>query len=262
MLLRRLAVLLASLALLAPAACRQHESGASKGDGSPLGSVAAPAPRPPPISRSCTRPTCAVAHFLTHRGKVGWRDGRPCVDRVKLEGPPVLQFDAGDLLPPTDEDVPASEGGRERRVHVLLASYRRMGVDAMTLGELELDLGVEGLRSAISNVGKEFPAIVAANVLGPDGAPSFAADQLLKAGDTAVGVFGIVEAPASTGGDGGHAAVHTADAAEAARAAVQSLRARGARLVVGLFHVAGGLARTREILDGCPRNRRHRVGSR
>src|SRR4051794_14313468 len=167
MLPRRLAVLLASFALLAPAACRQHESGASKGDGSPLGSAAAAAPRPPAdltILYSADVRGRALSDAsgqggLARRGTLG--------DRVKLEGPPVLQFDAGDLLPPTDEDVPASEGGRERRVHVLLASYRRMGVDAMTLGELELDLGVEGLRSAINNVGKEFPAIVAANVLGP-----------------------------------------------------------------------------------------------
>ena len=33
----------------------------------------------------------------------------------------------------------------------------------------------------------------------------------------------------------------------AARAAVHALRARGARVIVGLFHVAGGLARAREI---------------
>jgi hypothetical protein len=43
--------------------------------------------------------------------------------------------------------------------------------------------------------------------------------------------------------------VTVTDPAGAARAAVASLRAKGARVVVGLFHLAGGLTRARQIAD-------------
>ena len=43
--------------------------------------------------------------------------------------------------------------------------------------------------------------------------------------------------------------VTVTDAAVAARGAVQSLRAQGARVIVGLFHVAGGRSRAKAIAD-------------
>src|SRR5580704_11466482 len=106
------------------------------------------------------------------------------VDRIRLEGPGLVQVDAGNLFPAGDgEDV-------ERKARVVLAAYRRMGVEAITVGEHDMDLGPEKLRSMARAAGV---SIVATNLVDGAGARVFEADRLIQAGKSVVGVFGIVE---------------------------------------------------------------------
>jgi hypothetical protein len=161
------------------------------------------------------------------------------VDRVRLEGPGLVQVDAGDLFPLGEAASVA------RRARVLLASYARMGVDAMTVGEREIAFGPAALTAMARAAGVP---IVAANLVDGSGAPVFEPDRLIEAGKALVGVFGIVEpAPEVSAAWSGQWGVTTRDPVAATRTAVASLRARGARLIVALFNGAGGARRAREI---------------
>lgn len=169
------------------------------------------------------------------------------IDRIRLEGRPVVQLDAGDLLAGSadDDDTPATAYERERRTAIVLTAYARMGIDVVTLGERDLGLGAGPLKAAIKTAKL---SVVAANLLGKDDQHPFPVDQLVDAGGISIGVFGILDLPTERAPDLRRLGFHTTDATDAVRASAQSLRARGARLVVGLFHVTGGLARTKEIL--------------
>jgi hypothetical protein len=170
------------------------------------------------------------------------------IDRTRLATPSLVQLDGGDFAP-SAEDEPGLDGvaARGERAEIVMQAYRRMGVDAITVGERDLDLGVATLKT-IS--GKAKVSVVAANLMDSDGRPLFAPEKLLQAGTSTLGVFGILEMPRGTWIS--PPGVTVADAVAAARAAVASLRAQGARPVVGLFHVAGGLERARQIADAVP----------
>lgn len=170
------------------------------------------------------------------------------VDRVRLSARALVQVDAGDVAPSPKDDPALADGpAREARARLALRAYRRMGVDAITAGERDLALGADRWR-ALCDEGKV--PVVAANVVGADGRLMFPASRLVRAGPNAVGVFGVLEMP--SGGWTAPPGVTVTDAPAAARAAVQSLRAQGARLIVGLFHVAGGAARAKEIAAAAP----------
>jgi Cytochrome c554 and c-prime len=161
------------------------------------------------------------------------------VDRVRLEVPAVVQVDAGDLFPIGESELVA------RRARVLLASYARMGVDAMTVGERELAFGPGALSSLARAAGVP---IVAANLVDHSGALVFESDRMIEAGKALVGVFGIVDpAPEVSDAWARQWGVTTRDPVAAARTAAASLRARGARLIVELFNGAGGARRAGEI---------------
>ena len=207
---------------------------------------------------TCTRsaavvgpPNVAILYSADVRGAVESPPGRAgglarratLVDRARLSALAVVQVDAGDFAP-AEEDEPswADPAARKDRAALVLRAYRRMGVDAITLGERDLALGPEMLRA----LSKETRVpVVAANILGSDGRPVFPPDRIVRAGAETVGVFGVLELaagqPPAPGG------VTITDPVAAAKTAVASLRAQGARVVVGLFHVAGGLARARQI---------------
>ena len=163
------------------------------------------------------------------------------VDRARLFAPAVVQVDAGDLAPAA-EDSPAlaDVAVRVEQARLLLRAYRRMGVDAIAAGERDLALGVVRWRALCEEA--KVPVVVA-NLIGADGRPLFAPTRVIHAGQVPVGVFGLFEVTGWTPPPG----VTVTDASAAARAAVAALRAQGARVVVGLFHVDGGLARARQI---------------
>jgi hypothetical protein len=162
---------------------------------------------------------------------------------VRLWARAVVQVDAGDIAPAAEDDPGLADGAaRETRARLALRAYRRMGVDAITVGERDLALGAPQWRALCDEA--KVP-VVAANIVGPDGQLVFPSHRIVHAGQVAVGVFGVFEmAPNGWTAPPG---VTVTDPSLAARAAVQSLRAQGARVIVGLFHVAGGRARASEI---------------
>jgi hypothetical protein len=168
------------------------------------------------------------------------------VDRVKLEGGVVVQVDAGDLLAGSaDVAIPGASYGRDVRTHMVLASYDRLGLDVVTLGERDLEMGRDRLKAALRAA--EI-SVVAANLFGKADERPFPADQLIETGGQSIGVFGILDMPPEQAADLQPLGFRLGDAGEAAIAEVQSLRSRGARLVVGLFHIVGGRARAEQIL--------------
>ena len=166
------------------------------------------------------------------------------VDWARLAAGTVVQIDAGDLAPGAEDDPNlADSAARATRTALVLKAYRRMGVDAVTVGERDLALGASALRKLCDEA--KVP-VVAANLWDGQGQRLFPPDRVVQAGALTVGVFGILDLGATPGS--APLGVTVSDAATAAREAVTSLRARGARLVIGLFHVAGGEARARAIV--------------
>jgi hypothetical protein len=219
----RAALFFAACALLTPGHCsgRGHSQGLSR-------EVTAAAPDVCVVFASNVR---GRTDFLARRATT--------VDRVRLEVPGVVQVDAGDLFPVGDpEDV-------ERKARVVLAAYGRMGVDAITVGERELALEPEKLKSMARADGV---SIVATNLVDSSGARVFESDRVIEAGKSVVGVFGIVDpSPAASASWSRQWGITTLDPVAETRRAVASLRARGARVIVGLFNGAGGVKRGVQI---------------
>src|SRR5258708_18657091 len=161
------------------------------------------------------------------------------VDQARVQSEALVQVDAGDLFP---ADVGADD--LLRRARLLLAAYARMGVDALVPGENELALGPETLRALTNATG--IP-LLAANLVRTDGEPVFAALRLVHTAKWPIGIFGIVAFSQTESALMSKWGLRTTDPIAAARAADASLRAQGAKLVVGCLHVAGGLARARAI---------------
>jgi hypothetical protein len=219
----RAALFLAACALLTPGRCssRGHSHNVS-------GSARAAAPDVYVVFTSDVR---GRTDFLARLATT--------IDRIRLEGPGLVQVDAGNLFPAGDgEDA-------ERKARVVLAAYRRMGVDAITVGEHDMDLGPEKLRSMARAAGV---SIVATNLVDGAGARVFEADRMIQAGKSVVGVFGIVE-PSPQGSESWSQqwALKILDPVAETRRAVTSLRARGATIVVGLFNGAGGARRGAQV---------------
>lgn len=165
------------------------------------------------------------------------------VDRARLAARAVVQVDAGDLIGGADDEAAlADTAEKEKRARLAFGCYRRMGVDAVTVGESELALGAEKLRAF---AGAEKVALVASNLVDAAGRPLFDTERVVKTEAMTVGIFGVLDMEGTTWSP--PPGVVVTDPALAARAAVASLKAKGARLVVGLFHVAGGLTRARVI---------------
>lgn len=212
---------------------------------------------PPPVPSA--PPALTLLYSSDQRGRVvadapgspgGLARRATVIDRIRLEGPAVFQVDAGDLLPGVADKAPGAQSvdapyRANQRARIVLGSYRRMGVDVVTPGERELQLGPAGLKAAFEEAKL---SAVASNLFDDHGERFFATDKIIERGGISIGVFGILEVLPREVADLQRLGFHVGDPAEAARAAVRSLRARGARFVVGLFHVAGGLSRVSEIL--------------
>jgi hypothetical protein len=134
----------------------------------------------------------------------------------------------------------------QRRGKLLLAGLARAGVQAMAPGETDLALGPAWLKSEARKAGL---ALLAANV-SERGKP-WPADRLLDAG-VPVGVFGLLTLGPEELAAAGKEGLTIGDPVKAAAAAVTSLRARGARVVIGLWHLAGGSEEARRIAREAP----------
>jgi hypothetical protein len=223
--MRRAALLsVAGLALASPCT-RSHPEGPSaprpKGNGASSASE---------LSLLCSANVDGHTEGLARRATL--------VDRVRAESRALFQVDAGDWLGAGSAEPMA------RQARLVLAAYARMGVDAITVGEQDLALGADVLQGMANAYGVP---IVAANLVRSGGERVFPADRLIEQEGGPIGVFGILEPPAAPATSWSSLGLATTDPAEATRAEVASLRARGARVVVGLFHVAGGMARVMQI---------------
>jgi hypothetical protein len=161
------------------------------------------------------------------------------IDRAHAEADAVLVLDAGDLLTAAPERAagPAPVAGEiERRARLMAAAYQRMGTTALVPGERDLALGLPLLRRIVKET--KLP-LLAANLYGRDGKRLFDADRIVDAKGLEIGVVGLTAPPTPEDAAAWkRAGVEARDPATEGRDAVAALRARGARLVVALLHVA------------------------
>jgi hypothetical protein len=237
----------------------------------------APPPAPPPPPPAPARPSVALMYSSDLRGRVspkeiprqlppgvtltplalrestgGLARRATVVDHARVEAAFVVQVDAGDFLPlATDPPDPAATGPKalDRRIDLVLAAYRRMGVDAVTLGERELAGAAGDPRKLAARAKAGHLRIVLANLTDRKGAGVFPADVLVDAAGLSVGILGVTELPESAAAALAKAGYTLGDAREAARAAARGLRQRGAKLVVALVHAAGP-SRAAAIAEG------------
>jgi hypothetical protein len=171
----------------------------------------------------------ALFYSSDMRGKGDLPRRATLVDRARIEAGGVVQVDAGDMT-----------SGNSARLTI--AAYQRMGLDVVTLGEEELKMAPDVLRKVFSVTDL---TVVASNLTDKKGEAPFPTEKLVTAGSHSLGVLGILDV--APGGEW----VLT-DPIVASRRAVESLRARGAKLVVALFHLEGGFAKAKEILVEVP----------
>src|SRR5205085_4525637 len=70
------------------------------------------------------------------KGDGGMARRATLVDRARVSAPALVQVDAGDLTPRVEDEAALSDvAARASRTRQVFQSYRRMGVDVVTLGE-------------------------------------------------------------------------------------------------------------------------------
>ena len=159
-----------------------------------------------------------------------------------MEADATVVVDAGDLFLPQ-----GSTAETERQANLLAAGMASGGIDALTPGEGDLAIGVPLLKKVTAAF--KLP-VVSANLYGRDGQRLFAADRLVDAGGTKIGIFGVT-APATAADANRWRAegIVVRDPTDAARESAEALRARGAQIVVALVH-AGLPSENRRLVAG------------
>ena len=176
---------------------------------------------------------------------------------VKAEVDGLVHVDAGDSLLPAIASGNKQEAGQaqqveppppaseiERRARLLVEGLGRLKLDAFTPGETDLSLGPARLKAMAQ---KARLPVLAANLIDRKGKPLFQPHKLIQAGGVRVGLFGVLSLSESAVADLGKAGLSLIDVAGAAQGATSVLREQGAEIVVGLFHLAGGLAEARKL---------------
>ena len=262
------------IALAAPAACRRTQPAPASPPPAlpsptlpPVAPVAslpvAPEPEPPPPGAQ----RVALVYTTNVRGQYE-RWGRPAhklgglarhaslITALRKSGTPLLQVDAGDLMLPPRGQVAFLDGDppeQERRAELMLRTYARIGVAAVVPGEIDLSLGIPKLTELARKVKL---SLVCSNLLGADAMPVFESAKVVSvgsgAGKTRIGVFGLLEPPAEDTARLRAAGFTFTPLGAAARAAVTALRAQGAQVIVGLFHLAGGAAQAVAVTAEAP----------
>jgi hypothetical protein len=155
-----------------------------------------------------------------HTPKGGYARRAAFLDSVRAVRKDVLVLDAGGFFPVIDDERDAGP--------FTLAAMARMRTAAAGVGPGELRFGYSFLREHARAAG--VPLLVANVERRDTHAPAFERWRVFRAGNVAVGVFGLMP----EGSDLGPArdSLVAASAENAARAAVDSLHAAGARVVV------------------------------
>jgi 2',3'-cyclic-nucleotide 2'-phosphodiesterase (5'-nucleotidase family) len=166
------------------------------------------------------------------------------IDRARSEADATLVVDAGDLFLPQADEV--REGKKpdaveiERRARLLAAAYGRIGTTAVLPGERDLAIGLPLL---LRLARQHRMPLLAANLYGRDGKRLFEADKIVDAAGLKMGLFGVTAPPTPDDAAAFQAAgIDARDPVAAAREAVTSLRAHGAKIVVALVHLGDAKA--------------------
>jgi 2',3'-cyclic-nucleotide 2'-phosphodiesterase (5'-nucleotidase family) len=162
---------------------------------------------------------------------------------------PLLQVDAGDSLVgeldrgPKDPAPDPKE--IERRANLMAAGLAKVGLDAFTPGERELlTLGP----AKVAAMAKKYKLpVLSANLLDKKGKPWFEPYRLIDIAGTRVGVFGINFIAFEDKDKAKAMGFSVGDPLGAAQGAASVLREKGARAVIGLFHVSDGPSDARQI---------------
>jgi hypothetical protein len=168
--------------------------------------------------------------------------------RVRAEAGRLLQVDAGDsLLPrlvPVAGDPAPDPRELERRARLVATGLGRSKLDAFAPGESDLALGVARLKALAKQAGLP---LVSANVVDGKGKPLFAPHRQIQVGGLRVGLFGILTLAPEDAAAARAAGYAVSDPVAAAQGAASLLREQGAQIVVGLYHLAGGLPEARKL---------------
>ncbi|MBI1795620.1 MAG: 5'-nucleotidase C-terminal domain-containing protein [Candidatus Eisenbacteria bacterium] len=156
------------------------------------------------------------------------------VKRARAEGAPLLLLDAGDALQGSPLEAIWHERGAEGP-EPMMAAMSRLGYDAMAVGNHEFSYGPDARRRARADA--TFPWL-AANIVGADGTPAFAASVVRTAGALKVGIVGITTPATPALEDSANlAGLRFVPAIEAAQREVERLRgAEHCDVVVLLAH--------------------------
>ena len=162
-----------------------------------------------------------------HTPKGGFARRAAFLDSVRAERHDVLALDAGGFFPATDDERDAGA--------FTLASMARMGTAAAGVGPGELRFGYSFLREHARAAGI---ALLAANLERRDThAPGFERWRIFRSAGVAIGVFGLL--PESSDLGPARDSLVTTSPENAALAAVDSLRAAGAHVIVLLSQLGG-----------------------
>jgi 2',3'-cyclic-nucleotide 2'-phosphodiesterase (5'-nucleotidase family) len=101
----------------------------------------------------------------------------------------LIVVDSGDLFN-EDEEIPESVKQSARlKADVIGEIYKYIGIDAVTVGELDLVLGISYLKEIEKKYSIPF---VSANLVNDKGAPIFKRYIIKKVGEKNVGIFGVI----------------------------------------------------------------------
>jgi len=140
--------------------------------------------------------------------------------------------------------------GELNKAATIMQAHGLIGMDAMGVGEAELAVGPERLTALARQAGL---TLLCANLTDRRGRRPFAERKLVDAGGTRVGLFAVLELPATppeVSAPLQAAGLRTTDAVAAARAQVKALRGAGAEIVLMLAHT--GMPRAKEIATQVP----------
>lgn len=162
----------------------------------------------------------------------------------------LLVIDAGDALLSTPGFITGASPQNQAKASTIIRAQGLMGVDAMAVGEAELAIGLEQL---IKIARESRVPLLGANLVGKGGKPLFQRRLLLQRKGFKIGVFAVLEIPAT---QARHlmplqkANVTTTDPAVAAKEQIAALRQEGAEVIVMVAHT--GMDRAKELATQAP----------
>ena len=224
--------------------------------------VPVPPPRPPLPAGLPVGKVITVIHSANLRGEydphplgglgrratflASVRKSLPSPSSVATAG--LIHVDAGDALlpelPALPGEPPPDRGEVERRAQLIATGLGRLRLDGFVPGEADFQLGPQRLKQLLQ--GAHIPVLLA-NLVDERGRALFPSDRLLTVAGVKVGLFGVLSLGPAGAPSLSAAKLTVTDAIAAAQAETSQLRERGAAVVIGLAHLAGGLEEARSL---------------